>query len=315
MTAFGLRSRGRAGVLILVVATASFGLAVRHVPRASATAAPAVCLRDSYELVGADGGVFTEGGAHFSGSLGGQHIAHKIVAVLGAGTNNKYGPGYLLVDSAGIVYPFGLQSRGDLRGVHLRAPIVAAMSAAPFDRPNKGGYLMVAADGGVFAFGAAPFPGSLAQFKLPAPIVGITRAALTPRNVNPGFWLVDAVGHVYPLGDAGLFGDLHAARLSAPVVGMIDAPGSGPDGYLLATADGEVSAFGSARWQGDASHLPLRAPIVGITSTNSGYYLFAADGGVFSFGENTPFLGSMARTPLNQPITAMGMQLNETPCR
>jgi hypothetical protein len=35
-----------------------------------------------------------------------------------------------------------------------------------------------------------------------------------------------------------------------------------------------------------------------------GYWLVAADGGVFSFG-NTSFLGSMADTPLNQPTVAM----------
>jgi hypothetical protein len=293
----------------LVIWATSLGLVSGQARPASAgqarRASALLKISLGYELVGADGGVFTVGAAQFAGSLGGRHIAHKIVAVLGSYANQRpLGSGYLLIDSAGIVYPFGLESRGDLRGVHLRSPIVAAITAPGLRYPNTGGYLMVAADGGVFAFGTAPFPGSLAGFKLPAPIVGIEREVL--HVGGDGFWLVDAAGHVYPLGDAKHFGDLGSTRLSAPVVGMVeDGHGFGQtDGYLLATADGKIFPFGTATWRGDASHLHLRAPIVGIAP---GYYLFAADGGVFAFG-GAPFLGSMVGRPLREPITAMGFQ-------
>ncbi len=161
----------------MVAIAASACLVVAQVRQASASAA----MTQSYELVGADGGVFTGAGATYSGSLGGQHIAHPIVAVLGASANDTMlGSGYLLVDSAGIVHPFGLSSFGDLRDVHLNAPIVGAVSV-PGVAPYRGGYVMVAADGGVFAFGGARFPGSLAPFHLRVPIVGI-QAAFLPRR-------------------------------------------------------------------------------------------------------------------------------------
>ena len=38
---------------------------------------------------------------------------------------------------------------------------------------DNGGYWLVAADGGVFAFGDAPFLGSMAGHHLNAPVVGI----------------------------------------------------------------------------------------------------------------------------------------------
>ena len=49
----------------------------------------------------------------------------------------------------------------------------------------------------------------------------------------------------------------------------------------------------------------LTSPVVGMASTPSGlgYWLFAADGGVFSFGD-ARFLGSTGNIRLNQPMVA-----------
>jgi hypothetical protein len=51
---------------------------------------------------------------------------------------------------------------------------------------------------------------------------------------------------------------------------------------------------------------PLNAPIVGMaaTSDGGGYWLVAADGGVFSFGDAV-FQGSMGGKPLNAPIVGI----------
>ena len=48
---------------------------------------------------------------------------------------------------------------------------------------------------------------------------------------------------------------------------------------------------------------PLNAPVVAMAATpdGGGYWLVAADGGVFSFG-SAQFLGSMGGQPLNQQI-------------
>ena len=71
--------------------------------------------------------------------------------------------------------------------------------------------------------------------------------------------------------------------LNAPVVGMA----AQPDGRLLA---GCLRRRGLLLW-GALLRLhgraPLNAPIVGIAATpdGDGYYLVAADGGVFTFGD------------------------------
>jgi ribosomal protein L24E len=51
---------------------------------------------------------------------------------------------------------------------------------------------------------------------------------------------------------------------------------------------------------------PLNKPIVGMAPTASGlgYWLVAADGGVFCFGD-APFHGSTGAIVLNQPIVGM----------
>ena len=64
-----------------------------------------------------------------------------------------------------------------------------------------GGYWEVAADGGVFAYGGAPFYGSLGGQHLSAPI---TSADTTPTG--KGYYLMGADGAVYAFGDATYHG-------------------------------------------------------------------------------------------------------------
>jgi hypothetical protein len=94
----------------------------------------------------------------------------------------------------------------------------------------------------------------------------------------------------------------------------VDVNAPTPEGYLLATADGKAIPFGAARSHGDASLLHLSAPIAGITSPSSGggYFLFAQDGGVFTFG--TFFRGSLGDRHLNGPIVAMTIR-NYSACK
>ena len=60
-------------------------------------------------------------------------------------------------------------------GKQLNAPVVG-MSATP----DGTGYWLAAADGGVFAFGSAPFDGSMAGRPLAAPVVGIATYPASP---------------------------------------------------------------------------------------------------------------------------------------
>lgn len=96
---------------------------------------------------------------------------------------------------------------------HLAAPVVAIV-----DLPGGNGYWIVAADGGVFAFGEAPhFDNVPAAGHIAAPIVG---AASSPTG--KGLYLVGADGGVFGLGDAHFHG-------SIPSLGIGPAPGTPGD--------------------------------------------------------------------------------------
>jgi hypothetical protein len=178
---------------------------------------------------------------------------------------------------------------------------------------NGKGYLVAAEDGGIFNFGGAAFEGNTytdgltglsGAHPLNAPIVGM---AAEPGGT--GYWLVAKDGGVFNFGGAkfagstysyGITGLSGAHPLNAPIVGMAAEPGG--TGYWLVAKDGGVFNFGGAKFAGSTysygitglsgAH-PLNAPIVGIipTPNGGGYWLIAADGGVFDFG-NAKFYGS-----------------------
>ena len=166
-------------------------------------------------------------------------------------------------------------------------------------------YWLAAADGGVFAFGGAPYYGSMVGRHLNAPVVGlavdgpgflapdvaVSRAPIEAR----GYWEVAGDGGVFAFGDAPFLGSMGARDLAAPVVGMAVDPGHA--GYYEVAADGGVFAFGGASFYGSMGGRALAAPIVSITATpdGRGYWLVGSDGGVFAFGDAV-FLGSLAGT-------------------
>ncbi len=161
------------------------------------------------------------------------------------------------------------------------------------------GYWLGAQDGGVFAYGDAPFQGSAGAQHLNAPIVGL---AATPDG--GGYWLVAQDGGVFSYGDASFQGSAGAQHLNAPVVGMAATPDGG--GYWLVARDGGVFSYGDASFQGSAGAQHLNAPVVGMAATpdGGGYWLLARDGGVFSYGDAS-FQGSAGAQHLNAPVVGM----------
>jgi hypothetical protein len=107
----------------------------------------------------------------------------------------------------------------------------------------------VGSDGGIFTFGSAPFYGSTGSLRLQRPVAGIT-----PTADHGGYWLVASDGGVFTFGDAGFYG-------SIPGLGLAPA--------------------------GSSNSKRLNAPIVGMvpSTDGGGYFMVAADGGVFSFGD------------------------------
>ena len=92
----------------------------------------------------------------------------------------------------------------------LAAPVVGAAAT-----PDGLGYWVVAADGGIFAYGDAAFEGSTGGIHLKAPVVGM---AATPDG--RGYWLVASDGGVFAFGDATFAGSMGGRPLNQPVVGM-----------------------------------------------------------------------------------------------
>ena len=165
--------------------------------------------------------------------------------------------------------------------------------------PGEQGYALVAADGGVFTFGAAPFLGSTGALRLAQPVVGIE-----PTPTGRGYWLVGADGGVFAFGAARFLGSTGGLRLARPIVGMRATPTG--NGYWLVAADGGVFAFGDAVFRGSTGAMRLNSPIVGMerTATGNGYWLVASDGGIFAFGDAV-FRGSTGAVRLNSPIVGM----------
>ena len=81
-------------------------------------------------------------------------------------------------------------------------------------RPQNDGYWMTAADGGIFAFGRAPFLGSGASPPRSSPCVSIG-ASTTGR----GYALLLADGSVLPYGDVPYLGGA-VGRIFGSAVGM-----------------------------------------------------------------------------------------------
>jgi hypothetical protein len=102
--------------------------------------------------------------------------------------------------------------------------------------------------------------------------------------------------NVYVVGDA---------TAVPPTAGLLTDLIPLPSGYRLYASDGGVFDFGSATYHGSTGGLHLNAPIVGAapTTIGLGYWLGAADGGVFSF--DAPFFGSAGSLRLVAPIVGM----------
>ncbi|MDA8341848.1 MAG: N-acetylmuramoyl-L-alanine amidase, partial [Actinomycetota bacterium] len=231
-----------------------------------------------YRLLGADGGVFDFGDAAYHGSISLQPLpvpspvpaplSHRpAVAVV----PDRVTGGYQVADAGGQAYPFGAPTLGGTGG-QSPSPVVGAAAA-----PGHG-YWLVAADGGVFAFGDATTWGSAAGHPLAAPVVGM---AATPDG--GGYWLVAADGGVFAFGDAAFAGSLGGHPINAPVVGIASTVDG--RGYWLVAADGGVFAFGDAAFAGSLGGHPGSSPTVALVAdqVTGGYWLVAASGAVTGF--------------------------------
>lgn len=76
-------------------------------------------------------------------------------------------------------------------------------------------------------------------------------------------------------------------------------------GYWLAAADGGVFSFGDARFFGSMGGKPLNAPVVAMAAAGGSGYLLAAADGGVFTFGDARFFGSMASTRLNAPVVGV----------
>ena len=176
----------------------------------------------------------------------------------------------LTVDPAGVVT--GNPHHGDLRGLRLNAPIVAAASTV-----TGNGYWLVASDGGVFSFGDASFRGGLGHLRLNKPIT-----AATASVDGGGYLLAASDGGVFAFGTARFVGSLGSTPLNQPIVAIAQTPTG--NGYWLAAADGGVFSFGDASFYGSAVGTGDRIEGIVSTQAGDGYWLIANDGSAHGYG-------------------------------
>ncbi len=262
-----------------------------------------------YWQLGGDGGVFAFGDAAFYGSTGALALQRPVVAMA---PTSDFG-GYNLVASDGGVFAFGDAGYfGSIPALGLApagTPGAARALSAPIvgmvPSPGGGGYTLLGADGGVFAFGDATFEGSCPSI---GGCVG-TAVAVMPDATGDGYWLVTSLGLVYAFGDAPYFGGpgpLTVGGVGVPVTAAVAAPDG--SGYWILFADGTVAAFGSAAnlgspgaAQGVTAADPARAIVA--TADGGGYWVMSADGAVYAYGDAT-YQGGMNGMPLNAGIVA-----------
>ena len=283
-------------------------------------------LPAGYFLAAGDGGVFTFGDAAFQGSMGGQPLNRPGGGMAAAAG----GDGYYLVASDGGVFVFGEAAfEGSTGDVALNAPVVA-MATLPIEARARlvdrlgittGTVRLREGDGGVVVSVSArnqeqSFRGlHVHTAGVCNPATGFQSAG-DHLGTGPGVAHPDHAGDLPPLlvyqtghveasyrtdrfGLAALLeGDGSAVVISSERDNYANIPTEryDPDPDANTTKNGDSESNGRTACgavQGDPGGRPL-----------SGYWLAAADGGVFSFGD-AAFLGSAGGTRLNQPVVGM----------
>ena len=186
--------------------------------------------RGGYWMVGADGGVFSFGDAHFYGSTGGMPLAQPVNAI----ATTKSGKGYWLLAWDGGVFSFGdARFFGSTGAMHLNRP-VDGMAPTPTGK----GYWLVASDGGVFSFGDAHFYGSTGGIRVEL----ADRRDGRRRRPGKGYWMVASDGGVFTFGDAHFAGSLAPFHPSSPTVGIVPTAPVTATGWSWPTARCSASA-------------------------------------------------------------------------
>ena len=204
--------------------------------------------------------------------------------------------GYRMTASDGGIFNFGnLPFCGSTGGIILNQPVVGMAGTS-----DGGGYWTVARDGGIFSFGDAHFYGSTGGYP-PQPAhrghggdprrPGVLAGGRRRRHLLLRGRLLLRLDRGHPPQPAHRGHGGHARRARA-TGWWPPTEGSSPSATPPSTARPGPSTSTSPSW----AWRPR--------PDGHGYWLVAADGGIFTFGDAT-FYGSTGAIHLNQPIVGM----------
>ncbi|HUY86845.1 MAG TPA: protease pro-enzyme activation domain-containing protein [Acidimicrobiales bacterium] len=264
-----------------------------------------------YWMLSSDGTVYQFGAAINYGSANGIGTAAGIAPESG-------GTGYWVVSTSGTVRAFGSAATLTL-SANVTGTVVSIAAT-----PDGKGFWLATSVGQIVTAGDAKSFGSPSASGLTLNS-GIANMAVTPDGL--GYWLLGGDGGIFSYGDAAFYGSTgqinptkapggsNGVILSKPVVGLV--PTIDSKGYWMVATDGGIFAFGDATFLGSSGQIdPTKSaggsnsfvpakPINGMVSTadGGGYWMVAADGGVFAFGD-AGFVGSLGNNPPATPIVA-----------
>ncbi|HVM09574.1 MAG TPA: CAP domain-containing protein [Acidimicrobiales bacterium] len=178
--------------------------------------------------------------------------------------------------------------------------------AAPAVKNGATGYYVLGSDGGIFAYGNAPYKGGVPELGLRIDAVLMT---LTPTQ--SGYWIAGRDGGIFSFGDAEFFGSVPGLRLGVPVTAIDLKPTPSGKGYWILGSDGGIFSFGDAKFFGSLPGIGVRNRAVRLvpTVTGNGYWILGADGGIFSFGD-ARFFGSVPGLGLRATGISMARNVN-----
>jgi hypothetical protein len=209
------------------------------------------------------------------------------------------GNGYWLAQADGHVAAYGdARSYGSLPASEAgpATPIVGI--AHTYDAK---GYWLVNRAGHVFSFGDARSYGSLTASE--AAQAPVTNIAATP--LGKGYWLMGANGHVYA------FGNAQADGSPSTELAPFDAIEPRPAGGYVVTeaANGGIVPYpgGTLVYYGPGSAVSGMFVGTAITPSGNGAWEAGMDGGVYNWGADAKFYGSVQSigATIKAPITAI----------
>lgn len=215
-----------------------------------------------------------------------------------AGKVNRYPPnniGYYLVQENGAVYALGGASSSTPNAPYYGGANINNVLGYPTNksvdvevyRPNMAGYWQLASNGGVFAWGSAPFKGSAAGLLCG----GCTAVAMASTSTGNGYWILGSDGGIFAFGDAPFRGSAAGIMPGGTyAVGIAGAPNN--NGYWVINNLGQMYAFNVPYRGGTLPSQSQPARGIEAATNGDGYWMLGNDGGIFAY--NAPFYGGSA---------------------